>query len=225
MTLRSQMILTTKHVLAVLLGLAMLMPVAGCNILGPIYIFAVGPPEYDPEFSLAKDKTTVIFVDDPRSEIPRRAIRIAMIQAAEKDILRKSLVKDLVSGQSALRVAQTDQSAGQMSVAEIGRAVESEVVIWATVDSFIRADIARNQEPRIVFRVRVVDASDNKVLWPPDPTGRRLEVTLTPRIGTVANDSGARTTAELQLGKNAGLAIGQLFYEHLVSVHAAEPGV
>jgi hypothetical protein len=97
-------------------------------------------------------------------------------------------------------------------------------VIWATIDSFVRADTTKNQEPRIVFRVRVVDASDNKVLWPPDSTGRRLEVTLTPRIGTVANDSGARTTAELQLGKNAGQAVGQLFYEHLVSVHIAESG-
>ena len=216
---------TTKRLAVLLFGLAALLPATGCNIIAPIYYFAVGPPKYEPEFKLDKDKTTVVFVDDPRSEIPRRAIRIAMIQAAEEDILRKSLVKDLVSGQSALRVAQTDQSAGQMSVAEIGRAVESDVVIWVTVDSFIRADTTRNQEPRIVFRVRIVDASDNKVLWPPDPSGRKLEVTLTPRIGTVANDSGAQTTAELQLAKNAGLALGQMFYEHLVTVHAAEPGV
>jgi hypothetical protein len=215
---------TTKRVFFALMGIALLLPTSGCNIVAPIFYFAVGPPEYDPEFSLSKDMTTVVFVDDPRSEIPRRAIRIAMIQAAEEDIMRKNLVEDLVSGQSALRVAQTDQSAGQMSVAEIGRAVDSDVVIWATIDSFVRADTTKNQEPRIVFRVRVVDASDNKVLWPSDPAGRRLEVTLTPRIGTVANDSGARTTAELQLGKNAGQAVGQLFYEHLVSVHISESG-
>lgn len=215
---------TTRRFWCALAGLLLLLPATGCNILGPIYFFAVGPPEFDPEYKLEKDRTTVVFVDDPRSEIPRRAIRVAMIQSAEDDILRKSLVTDLVSGQSALRVSQSDQSAGQMSVAEIGRAVESDVVIWATVDSFTRADVTQNQEPRISFRVRVVDASDNKVLWPPDPAGRMLEVTLTPRIGSVANDSGARTTAELQLGKNAGLAIGQLFYEHLVSEHAAERG-
>lgn len=216
---------TTKRVLVMMIGLAALLPCTGCNIIAPIYYFAVGPPEYDPEYKLDKDKTTVVFVDDPRSEIPRRAIRIAMIQSAEEDILRKSLVKDLVSGQSALRVAQTDKSAGQMSVAEIGRAVESDVVIWATIDSFVRADTTRNQEPRITFRVRLVDASNNEVLWPPDPAGRRLEVTLTPRIGTVANDSGAGMTAELQLGRNAGLALGQLFYEHLVTDHMAESGI
>lgn len=198
---------------------------AGCNYVAPLIILIEGPPKYEPEFKLPKDRTAVVFVDDPRSQIPRRAIRVAMIETAEQDILKKNLVKDLVSGQSALRVAQADQSAGQLSVAEVGRAVESEVVIWATVDSFTRADTARNQEPAVIFRVRVVDATDNKILWPEDSAGHRLVVTLTPRIGAVASDAGASTQAELKLGQNAGIALGQLFYEHLVTEHAAEGGV
>lgn len=195
-----------------------------CNYLGPIIFFIEGPPKFDAEYKLPKDRTAVVLIDDPRSEIPRRAIRVAMIEATEKDILRKSLVKDLVSGQSALRVAQSDQSAGQMSVAEIGRAVESEIVIWATVDSFTRADVSRNQEPAVAMRVRVVDATNNEILWPGDSSGHRLVATLTPRIGTVASDAGASSASELKLAQNAGQAIGQLFYEHLVSAHMAERG-
>lgn len=203
---------------------ALTLAAAGCNYIAPIIILVEGPPKYEAEFKLPKDRTAVVFVDDPRSQIPRRAIRVAMIEAAETDVLRKNLVKDLVSGQSALRVAQADQSAGQLSVAEVGRAVESEVVIWATVDSFTRADTSRNQEPSVTFRVRVVDATDNKILWPEDTAGRRLVVTLTPRIGAVASDAGASTAAELQIGKNAGLALAQLFYEHPQTDHAAEAG-
>ena len=195
---------------------------AGCNYLGPVIFFIEGPPKVEAEFKLPKERTAVVLIDDPRSQIPRRAIRVAMIEAAEKDILRKSLVKDLVSGQSALRVAQSDQTAGQMCVAEIGRAVESEVVIWATVDSFTRADVTRSQEPEVAFRVRVVDATNNEILWPGDSAGHRLVVTLTPRIGTVASDAGASTASELKLAQNAGQAIGQLFYQHLVREHMAE---
>ncbi|MCA9273253.1 MAG: hypothetical protein KDA31_09430 [Phycisphaerales bacterium] len=194
----------------------------GCNYLGPIIFFIEGPPKIEAEYKLPKERTAVVLVDDPRSQIPRRAIRVAMIEAAEQDILRKSLVKDLVSGQSALRVAQSDQSAGQMSVAEIGRAVEAEIVIWATVDSFTRADVARSQEPAVAFRVRVVDATNNEILWPGDSSGHPLVVTLTPRIGTVASDAGASTASELKLAQNAGQAIGQLFYQHLVREHLAE---
>lgn len=218
------MISITKKLVVLLILLAGITAASGCNVLGPIYFFAVGPPEFDREYKLEKDKTTVIFVDDPRSEIPRRAIRLAMIQSAESDLLDRGLVNDLVSGQSALRVSQQDESAGQMSVAEIGRELDSDIVIWASVDQFIRADMSRNQEPKIVYRVRVVDAANNEVLWPTDPQGRKLEVTLNSRIGSVASDTGASTTAELQLGKNAGLAIVQLFYEHLVTEHIAERG-
>lgn len=214
----------TKQILGTVLLFCCLLTLSGCNIIAPIFYFASGPPEVDQQFELPKESTAVIFVDDPNSVIPRRAIRVAMIQSAEEDFLRKGLVADLVSGQSALRVAQADDSEGQMSVAEIGKAVESDIVVWAIVDRFDRADIPRHQEPRIVFRVRVVDAANNKILWPPEPQGERVEVTLTPRIGTVANESGAQTTAELELGRNAGLALSQLFYEHLVSAHAAERG-
>lgn len=201
-----------------------LLGLAGCSYVAGAIILIEGPPTFEAEFKLPPDRTAVVFVDDPRSQIPRRAIRVAMIEAAERDILRKKLVKDLVSGQSALRVAQADQSAGQLSVAEIGRAVESEVVIWATVDTFTRADLNRNIEPTVSFRVRVVDAKDNTVLWPEDAAGYGLVVTLTPRIGAVANDAGASTAAELKLAQNAGLALGQIFYEHPVTEHAAERG-
>ena len=197
---------------------------SGCNYVGPLIFFIEGPPKVEAEFKLPKERTAVVFIDDPRSEIPRRAIRVAMTEATEQDILRKSLVKDLVSGQSALRVAQADQSAGQMSVAEIGRSVESEIVIWATVDGFTRADVTRSQEPKVALRVRVVDASNNEVLWPDESAGHRMVVTLTPRIGTVASDAGASTASEIKLANNAGKAIGQLFYQHLVSEHMAERG-
>ena len=214
-----------RHRAPLMLLMVVLMSCAamsGCNIVGPIFFFVAGPPKYDAEFVLPKDRATVIFIDDPRSQIPRRALRVTMVEAAEKQFLEKGLVEDLVGGQSALHVAQSDRSGGQLSVAEIGRAVDAEVVVWVTVDSFVRADVSTNNEPSISFRVRVVDAADNQVLWPSSPEGRSMTVRLSSRIGSVANDAGAQSTMELKMAKNAGLALSQLFYKHLTTAHAAE---
>ncbi len=215
----------TSRILASLLLALLALPIGGCNIVAPVLLLVSGPATFEAEHKLDDKRPTVIFVDDPRSQIPRRALRLEILNAIQDDFLRKGLVEDLIEGQTAIRVADSDSSAGQMSVTEVGRAVEAEVVVWVTVDRFVRPTPAGDTQSSISLRVRVVDAEANRFEYPAKPTGRLVTVTETIRRGTVANAAGARTAAEIDIAKKAGLAAAQLFYEHPVTVHAEDRGL
>ena len=198
---------------------------AGCNIVAPIVLLVAGPPTFEKEFDLDSDRPTVVFIDDPRSQLPRRALRIELLNAAQDDILRKSLVKDLIDGQAAVRVADADSTGGQMSVTELGRTIGAEVVIWVTVDQFVRPDTTGDVQPIVSIRVRVIDAEEDTLLYPKSPTGRAVRVTDAVRRGAVANAAGARSAAEIAIVQKVGKAAAQLFYEHPVTEHVADRGL
>ncbi|MGP1272634.1 MAG: hypothetical protein ACTS22_04820 [Phycisphaerales bacterium] len=206
---------------ACLLGSAAALP--GCNIVAPIFFIVAGPDKIPAAYKLDEDRSTVVFVDDPRNEMPRRALRVSLLEAVEDELLNRGLVETVVGGQAALRVADNDASAGKMSVTEIGRAVNAEVVIWITIDGFARADMARNVEPTIQFRVRVVDATNDTMLFPSGGgVGQRVTVRETVRRGAVASSSGAQSSAELAIADKAGRSAAQLFYSHPVNDRIAE---
>ncbi|MEM8757579.1 MAG: hypothetical protein AAGF47_07335 [Planctomycetota bacterium] len=55
----------------------------GCNIVAPILFLVVGPDKIPAQHRLDDERTTVILVEDPRNLMPRRAARIALLEAAE----------------------------------------------------------------------------------------------------------------------------------------------
>ncbi|MEL6497828.1 MAG: hypothetical protein AAF937_13190 [Planctomycetota bacterium] len=219
------MSLRTSRFAALCAAAPLLMSLGGCNILAPLFFIVSGPETFEAEHKLDEQRPTVVFVDDPRSQIPRRALRLEILNAVQDAILRKGLVDDLIEGQAAIRVADSDTSAGQMSVTEVGRALEADVVVWITIDRFIRPSPTGDTQASVTLRVRAVDAESNTLDYPTAPAGRSVTVTDTIRRGTVANAAGARTAAEIDIAKKAGLAAAQLFYEHAVTVHAEDRGL
>ncbi|MEL6795276.1 MAG: hypothetical protein AAFO89_00475 [Planctomycetota bacterium] len=215
----------TNRALAACIVAALFAPLGGCNILAPIFLLVSGPETFEAEHKLDDKRPTVVFVDDPRSQIPRRALRLEILNAVQDAMLRKGVIEDLIEGQAAIRVADSDTSAGQMSVTEVGRALAADVVVWITVDRFQRPSPTGDTQASVTLRVRVVDAEANVFDYPASPTGRSVTVTDTIRRGTVANAAGARTAAEIDIAKKAGLAAAQLFYEHAVTVHAEDRGL
>lgn len=206
-------------------SLAVLGTLSGCNILAPVVLLIAGPDTFEAEHKLDDERPTVVFVDDPRSQIPRRALRLEVLNSIQDEFLRKGLVDDLIEGQTAIRVADSDTSAGQMSVTEVGRTIGADVVVWVTVDRFVRPTPAGDSQASVSLRVRVVDAQANTFEYPAAQTGRVVTVTDSIRRGAVANAAGARTAAEIDIAKKAGLAAAQLFYEHEVRVHAEDRGL
>jgi hypothetical protein len=196
----------------------------GCNIVAPLVVFIAGPGTVEPEHRLDASRSAVVLVEDPESRMPVRSHRLALIQAMEKRLLEKGLVGELVDGQQALRLADADTSGGRMPVSEIGKRLHADQVVWVTIDSFIRADMTQNIEPRIALRVRVIDSAADAVVYPADPAGRMVVVSDSARRGSVSSATGAQNEIERKLAEKAGRAVVQLFYEYEVPQRLADTG-
>jgi hypothetical protein len=196
------------------LGVACAGTLAGCNIVGPAYLLIHGPPKTPAAYTLDKERTAVVFVDDRANRMPRRALRTAMAAEAERVILGQKLVKDMITGQSAIQAAEADPEGQPVSIAEIGRSIGAQQVIYATIDTFTLSPDGQTFAPSMVVRVKVLDAADGKRLWPEDRRGATLPVQIPPKQGTAAASSIELTRAENELATAAGLALARLFFKH-----------
>ena len=187
---------------------------AGCNIAGPAFYFIHGPEKVKKLHELDKEKTTVVFIDDRQSRIPRRVLRATMAEEAEKTLLRERVVKDMISAHSALQAAGSDKHGKPIPIAEIGRAVRADVIIYATVDGFTLSPDGQTFAPAAELRVKVVGVHDEKRLWPEDPAGHPLRVMAAPQTREMPANVSARYQAEDELARQIGVEIARLFFDH-----------
>ena len=57
---------------------------AGCNILGPAYVFLAGPPKIPAEYDLDRLRTVAVVIDDPDSIVPSMGYRRVMLATAQE---------------------------------------------------------------------------------------------------------------------------------------------
>ena len=157
-----------------------------------------------------------MFVDDPSSKVATRRLRLAIGEAAQEQIIRKNLIDDglVIDARSALAATTRDREGNPLSIAEIGRAVEADQVIYVLVTDFTASPVSDQTKPYAGLRVKVIDADSADRLWPiEDDAGFPLRVTLP----TDASAIGATTRSDTlrvqrALAERSGLAIAQLFY-------------
>lgn len=209
--------LTPRRILprsaGLLLGAASLLG-AGCNIIAPAYVLIHGPEKIKKVHTLEKERPTVVFVDDLGNRIPRRVLRATMATEAEQELLSKGIVKDAISAQSALVAASKDKHGKTRSIAEIGKAVGAEVVVYVTVDEFTISPDGQSFAPGAAMRAKVIDVVKDEKIWPPDEKGFSFRLQLRQRQGVAPSDTGEIAKAENELAVAAGQAISQLFYDH-----------
>lgn len=186
----------------------------GCNIAGPILFFAHGPEKTRKLHTLEAERPTVIFIDDRQNHVPRRALRIAMSEEAERLLLSSKTVKDMISGQSALAAAGNDRSGRPAPIAEVGRAVEAEVVIYVTVQEFTLTPDGQTYAPTARLRVKVIDAVNDVRVWPQEAEGYPLSIRAQVQGRDIPSSVTARYRAEEELAKLAGVYIAGLFHDH-----------
>jgi hypothetical protein len=165
-------------------------------------------------YELDKSRTAVVFVDDRASNLPRRSLRTLLAAEVERMLLAKGVVKDMVSGQSALAAAAADKGGQLMSIADIGRSVGAEQVVYVAVDSFSLSADGQVFEPRMTMRVKVIDATNDKRLWPEDRAGQVVLARVTAKQGTLPSTTTERARAEDELARAAGEYIARLFFKH-----------
>ncbi len=187
---------------------------SGCNIVGPAYILVHGPEKTRAVYSLDPERPTVVFIDDRSSVVPRRSLRMLMAGEIERNVLGEKLVKDMISAQSALAASAAERDGKPMPITEIGRAVRAEVVIYVAVDMFTLSVDGAGFDPTAAMRVKIIDAVNDKRLWPEDRAGYSVVARLDPKQGGGPSNTTERARVEDELAVHAGLTVARLFFKH-----------
>lgn len=203
----------TRILLACLAGV-LIAPLGGCNIAAPAYFILAGPPEREASFTLPAGRATVVFVDDRTNIAPRRSLRSMAARVATETLLDKGKLKDAIDPNPAYRVANSDELVAPKSIEEIGSALEAEVVIYALIDEFNLAGNSNATGPVATVRVKVLDLTNRRRLFPNSASGFPMSVALPkpPSFGLTGRS--ALVELENALAQKLGLGIAQLFYEH-----------
>ncbi len=196
----------------------------GCNIVGPAVAVLAGPPETQSQFALDPKRSHVLFIDDPRSRIPRRSLRDLTGKTFEEALLASEVLSSKVLIQSsAVSGATNDDKAGAaLPVAEVGRRVGADVVIYVVVDMWTISKDGASLAPEIRARVKVIDAVKNVRLWPRMDEGYMLVISPGRQQGNLPLESAGRSAQEQELSRRFGVALAQLFFEHETRTSARE---
>jgi len=187
---------------------------AGCNIVAPVYLAIHGPEKTKKVHQLDKARPTVVFFDDRANCMPRRALRVAAAKRTERLLLDRGAVTTAISAEAALALASQDKYGDPMSVADIGRAVQADVIVYATVDSFTLSQDGATYAPAATVRVKVIDAKEDRRIWPEDGPGATIEIRPQAKTGDVPTDLASYAKAEQELAELMGERVAQLFYDH-----------
>ncbi|MBX3381466.1 MAG: hypothetical protein KF805_15330 [Phycisphaeraceae bacterium] len=195
----------------------LLIPVSGCNIVGPAYYFIHGPEKTTAVFTLDPKRSTVVFVDDQNSVLPRRNLRMEIAASATELIQTEKLVEDVIDSRGAIVAATRDRDSEPMSVVAVGRAVKAQVVIYVAIDAFSLSSGGVAYAPIARVRVKVMDAENDTRLWPPMqqfPEGAPLNVNMFEKARGQPQSPAQVAQAEIELAKETGVAIAELFFDH-----------
>jgi len=187
----------------------------GCNILEPLTYAVEGPPQAPAVYQLP-EKKIVVFVDDRSSIIPRTRLRRTLAHRTTNDLLRvQQIVPAAVEPSAAVRLAQTEDSGHLLSIAEIGRRIGADLVIYIHP---IRFSLSSGGLPKpiAVLGVKIIDTRTGDRLFPIElgSTEHILTATMAAKTGSNYDTEQARKELENSLADFAGLRVAQLFYEH-----------
>jgi len=192
---------------------------AGCNIVGPVAVALSPPPSNEAEIELP-DRPTVVFVDDRKNVLNDRGLRIVIGNEISTILMEQEVLTQTISTSSVLRILGEERHGELMSIAEIGRQVDAEQVIYVELMSFSVARSAEGFRALSQVQVKVIDAVNNVRLYPTGDEGSEARTLLVelPRdqaLQPLLTRSTARE-AEETLAMRIADKVSKLFYKHLV---------
>ncbi len=188
--------------------------IGGCNIVAPAFYLIHGGEKIEALYTLPKERSTVVFIDDRANRIPRRALRVAIAEEAERSLIKDAGLKDVISAQSALQAAGRENGTSPIPVTEIAQRVKADVIVYATVDSFALSPDGTSYQPAARLRVKVIDARSETRLWPKDEAGYSMTTTLQPKQGETPSNTGDVYKAEDELARQTGVELAEIFFKH-----------
>lgn len=204
----------------------------GCNYVGAGYLLIKGPPKQPALYALDGTRATIIFLDDRANGLPRKSLGPIIAESAERALLDTGLFKPdlLLSSRGATVAANQERFDKPLSIVEIGREVRkaqelenapadqrAQVIVWVTVDAFALSPDGVSYLPAGIVRIKVLDIASGERLWPEDPTGKSVNITMFQQQGTLPTDRSEAMKAEEVLARELGIGLAQVFHEHLVT--------
>lgn len=186
----------------------------GCIQFAALWTNLTGGDVISPEFTMTKKPLLILF--DDRNEVVThpRAIRRAYKEISDR-FIEFVVNRRVVPFNDCQRLQQTDPKYDTMSIREIGERLGAEQVLYVRIYRFtVHAEAgAPLYKGEFMAKVKVLstERTDEVLLWPRDPAGRRVSVT-TPSTSMGGEKSSGDFADEL--GTRMGKAIAELFYEH-----------
>lgn len=210
-----------RHLVAVIACALAAGLLSSCNIVGPAYAVLAGPPKRDARYVLPEDRVAVVFVDDTREvlRLRKRALLRRIGESSTEIILQeKELVARMIRPSDPLALAASADRAGELlPVAEIGRRVGAEVMIYVELTGFREVS---NGEPRpnAAALVKVLDLEKGTILWPtpgPDQSESGAVTAALPPVDPQAfSTTSGRISVYEALADALGEQIAKVFYKH-----------
>ncbi|MEM8835921.1 MAG: hypothetical protein AAGD00_08885 [Planctomycetota bacterium] len=202
--------------LALILACALL---AGCNIVAPAVAVLSGPPTRGALYDLDQGGRVVIFIDDLDSVLPRRSLRRVIGETAERELIRKKVLapEQLIRSDAANAIAESDTASSYMSIVDVGLALEADTVVYVSLTSFsISRDMA-SISPQAIARVKIFDTGLNQRVWPGDPEGYLLNMTVPKTAGQQPSTRSEVSQIQMGLAQSLGIKLAQMFFKTEVS--------
>lgn len=209
------MILRT-HMTTVLFSMLCLALLASCNIVGPVALLLEGPPKKEAATELNEARTHVFFIDDRASLLPKRSLRGVIGSSAEQTLINRKVLaaEKVVPSARAMRVVEYESSGAPMSIADIGRQVGAEIVVYMTIDAWSLTRDGSSPAPTARARVKIIDATNNERIFPAQDTGYPVMVRSPTGTGTLPSERAAIAALERELAIALGTELAKVFFEH-----------
>lgn len=207
---------TRTHRTLLSIALPLLAALAGCNIVAPIALAFEPPPSREAATKLDTSRTHVFFVDDRSSIMPKRSLRAVIGRTAEERLIRREMLKPdmVVPSAQAMRVVEYESNESPLSIADIGRKVGAEIVVYLTIDRWSLTRDGSSPAPTARARVKIIDALDNERVFPESDTGHPITVRMPTRPGQVPRDRVERGQLENELARALGIELARVFFKH-----------
>ena len=191
---------------------------AGCNYATPALWVLQGPPKKPAEYTLPKDRKTVVFVDDRKNVVSRLQLRSQLADDVGTVLRDEGLVTNVVSGRELIAFVRRNETASKLvSIGELGQAAGAEVVVYIEMQAFALSPDGATPRPTAVARVKVVDVKAKERLFPSmggETDGFEVSVDIETLTTDSYRTSAARRRMEDALEKKLADHVAKVFYEH-----------
>lgn len=174
-----------------------------------------GPPKVSAAYTLPAGKSLVVFVDDRANRAPRRSLRDVVAREAESTLISKKVVAaDRVFPSAAATRASLGETYNQpLSIAEIGRRVGADLVLYVEMTGFSISQDGVTLSQSAGAQVKIIDAATGERLFPAEQSGYPANVRL-PGGGSAPTEMAQRARHEQALATALGAQIARLFFSH-----------